>query len=136
MNKFLRIFLYGCTVWLIPFLIAIPFYSPEGRVLIEEHFFKSIMIVTGGCVGAFLLIRLFQNMSGRYIQEGCIIGAIWLLINWALDLIILVPMSGMSLTSYFGQIGLRYLMIPIMSIMAGYIAENTTRARSHKGLTP
>jgi len=88
------------------------------------------MIVSGGCVGAYLLIRLFQNMRGQYIQEGCIIGVIWILINWALDIIILVPMSGMSLNSYFGQIGLRYLMIPIMSIMAGYIAENVTKTRA------
>ena len=63
MNKIIRICLYGSIVWLIPFLIAIPFYSPDGTLLPDEHLFKSVMIVTGGLAGSFLLIRLFQEMD-------------------------------------------------------------------------
>ena len=124
MNRTILIVIYGFLVWLIPFLVAIPFYSPDGAILVDEQLFKSIMIVTGAIVGAFLLVKYFKGISGVYIREGFIIGGVWLIINWILDLIILLPLNGMSPYTYFSQIGIRYLMIPVMSIMAGYIASN------------
>ena len=124
MNRTILIIIYGFLVWLIPFLVAIPFYSPGGDILFDEQLFKSIMIVTGAIVGAFLLVKYFKGISGVYIREGFIIGGVWLIINWILDLIILLPLNGMSPYTYFSQIGIRYLMIPVMSIMAGYIASN------------
>ncbi len=125
MNFTLKTILYGILVWLVPFIIAIPFYSPDGSLLVDVHFFKTVMILTGGVIGAVILIRLFSEISDQYVRKGWIIGAIWLIINWILDLGILLPLNGMDIPTYFGEIGLRYLMIPIMSVMAGYIAGNT-----------
>lgn len=124
MNRTLTICLYGGIGWLIPFLVAIPFYSPNGQLLVDYALFKNVMVVTGGLVGAFLLILLFKSFSGDFIREGVQIGTIWLIVNWGLDLVVLVPMNGMSLPEYFSRIGLGYLLIPIMSIMGGFIADN------------
>ena len=74
MNRTILIVIYGFLVWLIPFLVAIPFYSPDGAILVDEQLFKSIMIVTGAIVGAFLLVKYFKGISGVYIREGFIIG--------------------------------------------------------------
>lgn len=126
MNFTLKTILYGILVWLVPFIIAIPFYSPEGALLVDVHFFKTIMILTGGVIGAILLIRLFSEISDQYVRKGWMIGGIWLVINWILDIGILLPLNGMDFSTYFGEIGLRYLMIPVMSVMAGYIAGNIT----------
>lgn len=123
LKETLRISGYGLLTWLIPFLLAIPFYSPEGILLIDQSLFKSIMVVTGSIVGAILIIRLFHDIESRYVHYGILSGLIWLVINWVLDVIILIPMSGLDLQSYFNQIGLRYLMIPVMTIMAGFIAQ-------------
>lgn len=130
MNSTLRIFLYGIIVWLIPFLIAIPFYSPNGTTLVDEQLFKSIMIVTGSIVGACLLIRLYSEITENYIRLGWITGGIWLFINWFLDAVILLPLNGMDPATYFSQIGLRYLMILVMSIMGGYIGEKAAKQES------
>jgi len=119
----LNIFGYGILTWLIPFLISIPFYSPRGDLLINPDLFKSIMILTGCIVGAVLIIRLFSGICSGYVRYGMMAGLSWLCINWILDGIILIPMSGMDLGSYTAQIGLRYLMIPVMTIMAGYAAS-------------
>ena len=124
MNFTLKTILYGILVWLVPFIIAIPFYSPEGALLVDVHFFKTIMILAGGVIGAVLLTRLFSETSDRYVRKGWMIGGIWLVINWFLDIGILLPLNGMDIPTYFGEIGLRYLMILIMSVMAGYITEN------------
>jgi hypothetical protein len=41
-----------------------------------------------------------------------------------LDLLVLLPMSGMPILDYFAQIGLRYLVIPAMSITVGTALAN------------
>jgi hypothetical protein len=124
MERVIKIIAFGFLTWLIPFLVAIPFYSPNGTILIDQSLFKSIMIITGGITGAFLVIRSFKGIWKDFIRFGCLIGVVWLLINWVLDFIILLPLNGMDISTYFSQIGIRYLMIPIMSIMAGYVAKN------------
>jgi len=40
MNFTLKTILYGILVWLVPFIIAIPFYSPEGALLVDVHFLR------------------------------------------------------------------------------------------------
>jgi hypothetical protein len=39
--------------------------------------------------------------------------------NIVLDLIVLVPVTKMALSDYFGEIALRYLVIPIMAAAIG-----------------
>lgn len=121
MNKYIRIISYGFLAWLIPFIVSIFFYSKEGGLTIDVFLFKSIMIVIGSITGAFLLISYFKNINTNYIKEGIVVGIVWFVINIILDLLVLIPMSGMSVGDYFIQIGLRYLVMPVMSIMAGKV---------------
>lgn len=124
MNKNIRNILYGFLAWLIPFVVAFFFYSKEGGLAIDIFLFKSIMIVVGAISGAFLLIYYFKNIHANYLYEGIIVGSTWLGINILLDLLVLVPMSEMTLPVYFAQIGLRYLVMPVMSIMVGAALTN------------
>ena len=121
MNKHIRNILYGFLAWLIPFIASIFFYSKEAGLTVDVYFFKSIMIVIGSITAAFLLISYFKNINTNYIKEGIIVGIVWLVINIILDLLVLIPMSGMSVGDYFTQIGLRYLVMPVMSIMVGKV---------------
>jgi uncharacterized membrane protein YpjA len=82
------------------------------------------MIVVGSFSAAILLVSYFRNINVDYFKEGIIVGMIWFGINIVLDLLILIPMSGMSITDYFMQIGLRYLAIPAMSIAVGTALKN------------
>jgi hypothetical protein len=131
MRDSVRIIFYGFFTWLIPFLVSIPFYSQAGVLLVDQQFFKSIMIIVGSLTGGVLIVTLFQKMSIGYLTAGYIVGVCWLMINWALDLLILIPMSNLDITSYFLQIGLRYLMIPVMSIMAGMVAYHAGNKGFH-----
>ena len=124
MNKNIRNILYGFLAWLIPFVVAFFFYSKEGGLVIDIFLFKSIMIVVGAISGAFLLVSYFKNIHANYLYEGIIVGLTWLGINILLDLLVLVPMSEMSYADYFAQIGLRYLVMPVMSIMVGAVLAN------------
>jgi hypothetical protein len=118
-NKYLKNLGYGFLSWLIPFLSSFLFYTREGELTIDIFLFKSIMIVVGSVTAAFLLIFYFKTINADYLKEGAILGLTWFGINILLDLLVLIPMSGMSLGDYFAQIGLRYVVIPVMCITVG-----------------
>jgi hypothetical protein len=123
-KKYLKNILYGFLAWLIPFAASFFFYTREGQLTIDVFLFKSIMIVVGSVSAAFLLVSYFKAIDTNHLREGVIVGLAWFCINIALDLLVLVPMSGMSVYDYFAQIGLRYLVIPAMSITVGVALEN------------
>lgn len=124
MKKFLKNVLYGFLAWLIPFIASIFFYTKEGQLNIDIFLFKSIMIVVGSISAAFLLISYFKKIDTDFIKEGIIVGIIWFGLNILLDLLVLVSMFGMSIPDYFAQIGLRYLVMPAMSISVGTSLAN------------
>ncbi len=123
MKSIKKTLLYGFLIWLIPFAVAIPFYSRDGQPLIDIFLLKSIMIIVGSVAGAVFLILYFKKVTENYLREGLIIGLIWLTINWILDFIILVPMAKMDIGTYFAQVGLGYLTIPIFSITLGLLLD-------------
>jgi hypothetical protein len=123
-KKYLKNILYGFLAWLIPFVASFFFYTREGKLTIDVFLFKSIMIVVGSVSAAFLLVFYFKTINTNHLREGVIVGVAWFCINIALDLLVLVPMSGMSISDYFAQIGLRYLVIPAMSITVGVALKN------------
>ena len=124
MNKHVRNILYGFLSWLIPFVVAVFFYTREGVLTIDIFLFKTIMILVGSISAAFLLVSYFKKIDSNYLKEGIVVGIVWFSINILLDLLVLIPMSGMSIADYVPQIGLRYLVIPVMTIMVGLALAN------------
>jgi len=124
MKKVLRNLFYGFLSWLIPFIASFFFFTREGKLTIDIFLFKSIMIIVGSVSAAFLLVSYFKKINADYLKEGVIIGIIWLAVNIILDLLVLIPMSGMPIATYFIQIGLRYLVIPAMTIAVGAALAN------------
>ncbi len=124
MKNHLSNLFFGFLSWLIPFIASIFFYTKEGGLIIDIFLFKSIMIVIGSISAAILMVLYFKKINKDYLKEGIIIGLIWFAINIILDLLVLLPMSGMSMPDYFAQIGIRYLVIPVMGIMVGKVLNN------------
>jgi uncharacterized membrane protein YpjA len=124
MRKYFKIALYGFLAWLVPFVSAFFFYTREGKLSIDIFLFKTIMIVVGSLSGAILLVSYFKKVNENYLTEGILVGIIWFCLNILLDLLVLVPMSKMPIPDYFAQIGLRYLVMPAMSIAVGAALTN------------
>ncbi len=112
----------GFLSWLGPFGVAFAFVDRTGHIAVPVELFKSLMIVIGGAWGCFLLARVFRRCP-LTLGTGLSVGVFWLLINGAADLLVLVPMSHMSLSMYAMDIGLRYLLIPIFGTTLGIVAE-------------
>jgi hypothetical protein len=123
LKKYLKNILYAFLAWLIPFAASFFFYSKEG-LTIDIFLFKSIMIVVGSFSAAFLLISYFKKIGADYLKEGIIVGILWFSINILLDLLVLIPISGMSVADYFTRIGIGYLAMPAMSIAVGSALAN------------
>jgi len=122
MKKALKIGFLGFLTWLVPFVVSWLFYTKEGQPIMDIIFIKSIMIVLFSAFGAFLLIIYFRKIDMDFISEGFYVGLSWFGINCILDILVLLPLAGMNMSTWFAQIGMRYLMIPVMSISIGYMA--------------
>lgn len=128
MNKNIRLILYGFLIWLIPFISSFAFFTQEGGLSIDIFFFKSIMILVGSISAAILLVSYFKRIDASFLREGVLVGIIWFVISIVLDLLILIPMSGQPYEEYFLQTGLRYLIIPVMSILVGKSLADKNRS--------
>ena len=115
-----RMWLYGFLIWLIGFAVGCvmwPIY-PTHLLL-----FKSVMIVVMTLVGMMFIRFYFKSVTSQYKREGIRIGLVWLLLNLALDLIVLVGLFKSDLGEYLISVGLRYLVIPILTIGIGSILD-------------
>jgi hypothetical protein len=125
MNKWLKIGLFGFCVWLIPFLFGFLFYDNNGNLIIDVIFFKTIMLIVSALTGASFMVLYFNKLKKDYLKAGIRIGAFWFLINILMDILVLIPMANLDIWTYLAQIGLRYVIIPIMSISIGIVAQNS-----------
>jgi uncharacterized membrane protein YpjA len=123
----IKLLLFGFVTWLIPFVVSVPLVGRDGQPIMPTGVFKSLMIVIGSAVGAWLLVRVFRQRPS-FRQPGLVVGLLWLAINVGLDLLILVPLTKMSLPDYAGEIALRYLVIPIMAVAIDVAAARSGEA--------
>ena len=128
MDNKIKLVLFGIASWLVPFVLSIFFFdSQTHKLVIDWYLFHSIMVATGSLVGAFLLVKYFEGIRTDYVKEGVKVGITWLLINWILDIAILIPMMGISIPGYFSQIGLGYIVIAVMAISMAVAIENAKK---------
>lgn len=123
MNKNLKIVLYGFLVWLIPFAVSffiyplkIPMYS----------LFESIMSVLIAVAAIIFSYLYFKDIKTNFVMEGITTGIVWFIITIVIDLLMFMPASPMHMnfTDYMMTIGVKYLIIPIVTVGTGYVAQN------------
>lgn len=116
MNKFIKIGLFGFLIWILPFMVSFLIFGFH-----EDYrpLFESIMAVTVTLVVVIFSILYFTKPDKGYLKEGIIIGIIWMMICLFIDLIIMVllesPMQ-MPIGDYMMDIGVIYLIIPVITI--------------------
>jgi hypothetical protein len=126
-NLFSRSIFFGFFTWLIPFTFSFFFYSPSGEVIIDNDLFKSIMIMIASITGGYFVFKYFKNVSTYFIKTGVTIGLAWFTMHLFLDIIILIPTLNLTFTNYFTSIGLRYMLIPAISITTGYLFHKKSK---------
>lgn len=117
--------LLGLLVWLVPFLVAFAAFPLKAQ---WRSLFESLMAVTvAASVVACGLVYL-RGRPAATVREGLLVGLVWLAICVAIDLpLMLSPPISYSPTEYAADIGLTYVMIPL--ITAGLAAASGTGSR-------
>ncbi|OGY79762.1 MAG: hypothetical protein A3B74_01825 [Candidatus Kerfeldbacteria bacterium RIFCSPHIGHO2_02_FULL_42_14] len=119
MHSLKKSILLGFLVWLLPFVVAFLIYPIH-----ESHrpIFESIMPLVITISAIIFTYLYFKNVDKNVKAEGAKLGIIFLLISLIIDLIMFMPNSPMhmSLLDYVTDIGLTYLMIPVITIGIGF----------------
>lgn len=112
----------ACVVWAVPFVTSLVFYDAAGELWVDVFLFKSIMVLVSTTVGGWLLLRTLRLRGGGS-MTGLYLGAVWMVLNWALDALILLPLSGMTMAGYVMSVGLRYFAMPVQGYLLGAALE-------------
>ena len=130
-------------VWLVPFTISCLVIHPDsetGEIVRElsEDAFRTLMLASGSLAGAYATIKCGPQTR----SEGVKLAVRFLVMNWLLDLMVLVPLmvpqvTGQKELSYetwlttvphwFKTIGAGYIAFVVVCIVAG---ESAQRARN------
>lgn len=128
MNKYLKVILLGFLTWLIAFAVSFLVFPLRSS---QRPFFETIMAVTVTAVAVFFSILHLRKVRAHFLQEGALIGVAWFLVNLAIDLPLFLLDSPvkMSFPDYMTDIGLTYLIYPVVTIGFGYLLDAQGAAR-------
>ncbi len=111
---------YGLILWVIPYVTAIPLLSLRDS---DQLFFKTIMVVVGSLLGGVLSALYFRGVTSRFLREGLITSIVWMVVNWGLDMVALLPFTGHTIPRYAIEIGALYLAMAAPLVSIGYVLE-------------
>ena len=123
MNKNLKIVLFGFLVWLIPFMVSFFIYPLKTPMY---SLFESIMSLLIAVAAVIFSYFYFKDIGTNFVREGVVTGIVWFIIAIVIDLVMFLPASPMHMnfTEYMMTVGVKYLIIPVVTIGSGYLAQN------------
>jgi hypothetical protein len=126
MVSFGKAVLFGFLIWLIAFVVAVAIFPirESWRAL-----FESIMPVVVAVATVTLAVRYVRNVRAAFLRECALLGALWFAINVLIDLPLMLtgPMK-MTLVDYAADVGLTYLIIPVITIGIGLTRAQAGRS--------
>jgi hypothetical protein len=122
MNKFLKTVLLGLIIWVIPFIASIFVWNTKtGGPSIDVAWFYALMGFTGVVAFSIAAYYHFKNAKNP-IKDGWTAGITWYIELILLDLVFLVGVFGMTMTSYYHLL-LAYLTPGVLAVVIGYIKK-------------
>ena len=121
MKHFIRALLYGLVVWVVPFIVAWIIYPLHE---FERPLFESIMPVAVALSTAVFSVLYLKELEIGFLKEGLYLGLLWFAICILIDLLLFSwgPMK-MNFGDYIKDIGITYIMIPVITVMMGWLEE-------------
>jgi hypothetical protein len=112
---------YGFLLWLTTFLVSMVIYPLKD---ISVPLFDSLIPVALSALTLLFLYLYFKGVPSGYAKAGLVAGIVWIILNIMLDQLLFSwgPMQ-MTLTDYLYDIGLTYLLIPVITTGAGYLMD-------------
>ncbi|HZS09115.1 MAG TPA: hypothetical protein VFD58_30050 [Blastocatellia bacterium] len=126
-----RAVLYGIAVWLLALLVSMIIFPLKAS---WPALFESIMPVTLALLAVVFCHLYFRRCAGDFLREGAWLGATWLGINLLFDLPLFSwgPMK-VPLVNYLADVGLTYLILPIITTGLGMQMDGVQERPAHEG---
>ena len=123
-----RAIFYGILIWVAVFIVAMAVFSFRES---NRPLFESIMPVAVTAATVFFAQLYFTRVEKDFLKEGVMLGLVWLAINLLIDLPMMFagPLE-MTLAEYFADIGLTYLIIPVITLSTGLASARVARRRA------
>ncbi len=117
--------LFGFLIWLIAFLVAFAIFQIRES---SRPLFESIMPVVLAVATVFFARLYFSHVGARFRREGVLLGLVWMGVNVAIDIPLMLAPSPMQMTlgEYLADIGLTYVMIPVITAGMGLVRAQGT----------
>jgi hypothetical protein len=129
MHRYLKIILFGFLTWLISFVVSFAVFPLRTS---QRAFFETIMAVAVTAVAVLFTVLYLRRANGHFLREGTLIGNAWFIINLLIDLPLFMldsPMQ-MAFADYMMDIGLTYLIYPVVSMGCGYLLDQKAPSRA------
>lgn len=120
MNKWMRIALFGVGVWAVPFAFGMVVFSLQKS---NPAFFDTLMTIGMTASAVFFGILYLRKRPCLENRDAIGIGFAWLIICLLIDFPILVVGIGMDIHSYMSDIGVGYLIVPIIFFALAYMSR-------------
>lgn len=109
-----RALLLGFVVWLVPFVVS---FAASPLKETWRSLFESIMPLTLALTVVPCAVVYLGRVRTGFVKEGVLVGVLWLAVSVVIDLpLMLSPPMNYTLAEYAADIGLRYLMIPVITV--------------------
>jgi hypothetical protein len=120
------VLLHGFLIWLVTFAVSFAIFPLRTS---NRPLFESIMPVVLAACTVFFANRYHRKRPEAPAREWYGIGLVWLVMNWLLDAALFSggPMK-MTVTEYLADIGVTYLLIPVIAVGAGQLLRTSKSA--------
>jgi hypothetical protein len=125
MKKLFRFLLYGLLLWgsLFVYAFSLSYIKDYNPV-----FFNILMFIALTLFTTVFVFVLYRRKKIEFFNEGLTAGILWMFECMLLDMFLFHwgPMK-MSFTRYFTEIGLSYIVIPIIVAGMGYLLDRVVK---------
>ena len=125
----------GLVIWMVPFVTSCFLIGPNGDKVIDLDWFRIIMLTVGSLTATYATWKC----DPRTLKQGVRLAIQFLVANWMLDLLVLVPLmvgeatqKKLSYETYiltvpywFRKVGGAYIAMISMCVVAGATAERS-----------
>lgn len=128
-KKILKFILYGFLLWGVILIFA---YFIKPLKTYDQAFFDALMSIAVALFTVFFVFYIFWRKRVDFFKEGLTAGLIWLVECLIFDMFMFHwgPMK-MTFVQYFTEIGLFYVVIPVISGATGYLVDKIVHKHTH-----
>jgi len=118
MSHPLKLVLYGFGIWAVPFTVAMGIFA---FIPPQTPLFNTIMLLVLTLTACYLSYRFLAQQTGADFGTGLTTGFIWAVIAVVFDVPFFFFVEQMKMTpaDYFADIGLSYLVVPLIAASIG-----------------